>query len=200
MNDSKLRALLAPAGACVIGAGVGVNLSTGLGAGPVDVLTEALTIRTGASYTLTLAAMFAAMIAISLSLGKRPGPTTLITPLMVGPAIDISLATLPEDMAAYSILARIAIHACGVAMIGAGAAAVILARTGPAAVELTAMAISGKTGSSEVGCRTALEGSFLLGGWALGGTVGAGTAMAALGIGQSVRVFEKAAARYGLER
>lgn len=196
----RRRDALLPAGVASIGIGVALTIWTGLGAGPVDVLLAALAQRAGGSFTAVVAPTLAVLALLAVALGGRPGAGTLIAPLAVGPTIDAALWTLNHHTPPDHLVALTLIHLCATGLLGAGGAAILLARRGPAVLELLGGAIALRARTSEVTSRTALEGAMLGAGWALGGPVGYGTVIVALGSGPAVRLTEKLANRAGLTR
>lgn len=194
------RDLLIPAGVCLIGAGVATCVWTGLGAGPVDVLLTALAERAGGSFALVTAPLLLLLATGAVLLGGRPGPATVLAPLMVGPVIDTTLALLGRVERPASIVALVSVHLAATAAMGAGGAAILLGRRGPAVLELLAGAIAGRFKLSETLGRTVLEGTMLTLGWLLGGPVGAGTVIVAAGVGPALRVSDQLAGRVRLTR
>jgi uncharacterized membrane protein YczE len=175
-------------GSVVIAAGVAVMLWTRLGPGPLDVFIGAVRVRTGLSLTLAVWLVIASLIGAAWLLGRRPGPGTLVSPLIAGPAMQgfVSLLDRLEPPDAIALVA--AIHVAAVFVAGVGAGALIVSRLGAGSGELLASAASDRTGRPEPGIRMTFELAWLAVGVLLGGPIGIGTVLVALTIGPAVAV------------
>jgi uncharacterized membrane protein YczE len=194
------RDLLVVAGVLSIGAGVAVCVWTGLGVGPIDVLLVALAQRAGGSFTAVVAPALAALALVAVALGGRIGPATVIAPVAVGPTIDAALWALAPLQPPAGLALLGATQLAATALLGAGGAAILLGRRGPAVIELLAGAIAHRAHIGDIAARTTLEATLLGVGWALGGPVGVGTIIVAVGSGPAVRLSENLAGRAGLTR
>ena len=179
-------------GSVVIAAGVAVMLWTRLGPGPLDVFIGAVRVRAGLSLTLAVWLVIASLIGAAWLLGRRPGPGTLASPLIVGPAMQafVSLLDGVEPPDAFVLVA--AIHVAAVFVVGLGAGALIVSRLGAGSGELLASAASDRTGRPEPRIRMAFELAWLAVGVMLGGPIGVGTVLVALTIGTAVAVGYRA--------
>lgn len=179
-------------GSVVIAAGVAVMLWTRLGPGPLDVFIGAVRVRAGLSLTLAVWLVIASLIGAAWLLGRRPGPGTLASPLIVGPAMQafVSLLDGIEPPDAFVLVAPI--HVAAVFVVGLGAGALIVSRLGAGSGELLASAASDRTGRPEPRIRMAFELAWLAVGVMLGGPIGVGTVLVALTIGTAVAVGYRA--------
>jgi uncharacterized membrane protein YczE len=175
-------------GSVVIAAGVAVMLWTRLGPGPLDVFIGAVRVRTGLSLTLAVWLVIASLIGVAWLLGRRPGPGTLVSPLIVGPAMQAFVALLEGVEPPEAFMAVAAIHVGAVFVVGIGAGALIVSRLGAGSGELLAAAASDRTGRAEPGLRMAFELTWLGVGVMLGGPIGVGTVLVAITIGPAVAV------------
>jgi uncharacterized membrane protein YczE len=182
------RIALLVTGSLLIAVGVATILWNGLGAGPLDVFIGAVRILTGLPLGLTVWAVVGAIIAVSWILGCRPGPGTLLSPLLIGPVMQWTVVTLGAYDGPDAVALRVVIHLAAVALIGLGAGALIVSRLGAGSVELLASAASVRSGHAEHRARMAIELSVLAAGVALGGPVGVGTVLMAMMIGPAVVV------------
>lgn len=182
------RVGLLAVGSLVIAAGVAVMLWTRLGPGPLDVFIGAIRVRTGLPLTLAVWLVIASLIGAARLLGRRPGPGTLASPLIVGPAMQafVSLLDGIEPPDAFVVVA--AIHLAAVFVVGLGAGGLIASGLGAGSGELLASAASDQTGRPEPGIRMAFELTWLVAGVLLGGPIGVGTVLVALAIGPAVAV------------
>ena len=182
------RLALLVSGSMVIAAGVAVMLWGGLGPGPLDVFIGAIRVRTGLPLTFSLWLVIASLIAAAWLMGRRPGPGTLVSPLIIGPTMQVALSMLRGVEPPDSVAVLLAIHVTAVFVAGVGAGALIVSGLGAGSVELLASAASHRTGRSEPRLRMAFEVTWLVVGVALGGPIGLGTVVVALAVGPAVMV------------
>lgn len=183
-----VRLLLMVLGSAVIAGGVATLLWTGLGPGPLDVFITAVVDRWGIPITFVVWGVAAFIMSITTLLGHRPGLGTLALPLISGALLPFCMSALdrftpPEGLTVFGI----AVHLLAILVVGIGAGAVIAAGLGAGMGELIAIAAADRSGRPEPLARTAIEATWLVVGWSLGGTVGPGTVLVTLLIGPSVR-------------
>ena len=179
------RVCLVVTGATLIATGAAVTLWTGLGAGPMDTLISAINARTGLAVPFVVWLVAGTLMSAATLIGRRPGIGTFLSPLIVGPvlgALRSFLATVPPP----SDTAAVAWHVAGVATIGLGAGALIVAGLGSGTGELLAGATARRTGRREPHIRAGFELTWLSIGLLLGGPVGVGTLIVAILIGPAV--------------
>ena len=179
-------------GSMAIAAGVAVMLWTRLGPGPLDVFIGAVRVRTGLSLTLAVWLVIASLIGAAWLLGRRPGPGTLASPLIVGPAMQAFVSLLDGIEPPEAFVPVAVIHVAAVFVVGLGAGALIVSRLGAGSGELLASAASDRTGRPEPRIRMAFELAWLAVGVMLGGPIGVGTVLVALTIGPAVAVGYRA--------
>lgn len=184
----SVRVGLLIAGSFTIAVAVAVTLWNGLGPGPLDVFIGAVRVRSGLPLGPTVWLVLGSMIVLSWMLGRRPGPGTLVSPLIVGSAMQATATMLGPVGVPDALAVRIGIHLLAVVAIGLGAGALIVSRLGAGSGELLASAASDRSGRPEPRVRMAIELSWLVVGVALGGPVGLGTILLALTIGPAVAV------------
>jgi uncharacterized membrane protein YczE len=175
-------------GSLFIAAGVAVMLWTELGPGPLDVFIGAVRMRTGLSLTLSVWLVIASLIAAAWLMGRRPGPGTIVSPLIVGPSMQGVLAVLDRTEPPHALLLVLVIHVAAVFVVGIGAGFLIVSGLGAGSGELLASAASDRTGRPEPRLRMGFELTWLVVGVALGGPIGLGTVVVALTIGPAVLV------------
>ena len=182
----SVRVALLVAGSVTIAVAVATTLWNGLGPGPLDVFIGAVRTRTGLPLGPTVWLVVGSMILVSSLLGRRPGPGTLVSPLIIG-AVMQAAATMLEPVDAPDVLVvRVVVHLLAVGAIGIGAGALIVSRLGAGSGELLASAASDRSGRAEPRVRMAFELGWLALGTLLGGPIGYGTVLVALFIGPSV--------------
>jgi uncharacterized membrane protein YczE len=192
MLRGSVRLALLVAGSLVIAVGVAVMLWTGLGPGPLDVFIGAIRVRTGLSLTLAVWLVIAVLIGLAWALGRRPGPGTVVSPLIIGPTMEAALSVFDGVDPPDAIALVVVFHVAAVFVVGVGAGALIVSGLGAGTGELLAAAASDRTGRSEPRLRMAFESSLLVVGVALGGPIGIGTVVVALTIGPAVMVGYRA--------
>lgn len=173
-------------GSVLIAVAVGLMLWTGLGPGPLDVFIGAVRVRTGLPLGMTVWLVIGSLIALAWLLGRRPGPGTVVAPLLIGPVMQVVVDLLDTVDVPSALLVRIGIHLAAIAAIGVGAGALIVSGLGAGSGELLAIAASDRTGAPEPRMRLGCESMLLLVGMVLGGPVGLGTVLVAITIGPAV--------------
>ena len=187
------------AGSALIAVSVAVTLWTELGPGPLDVFIGAVRHHTGLPISIAVWLTVGSLIAVAWVMGRRPGPGTFISPLLVGPILQAALSALNAFGAPDSLLVRLALQCLGIAGIGLGAGALIVSGLGAGSGELLAGAASDQFDRPETTVRFACEVTWIVLGVALGGPAGIGTVMVAAAVGPSVAkgyaIVDAAAAR-----
>ncbi len=181
-----VRVALLAAGAAIIATCVAVMLWNNLGPGPLDVFIAALRARTGLPLTFAVWITVGTLTVIAWLLGRRPGIGTIAAPIVVGPMMQVMLSTLERVDPPHWIAARVAIHLAAVGAVGIGIGAVMASRLGQGTGELLALAASDRSGRPEQRMRLMFEVTYLTVGAVMGGPIGLGTVLVALGIGPSV--------------
>ncbi len=166
-------------GLVCLGAGIGLSIRARLGLSPWDVLHQGIADRFGINFGLVVIGLGLVILMLWIPLRQRAGVGTVLNTLSVGLIADLVLEITPRLEATpirwAAMLAGVVIVALGVGLyIGAGLG------PGPRDGLMTSIAARGHPVWL---VRTGLELSALAAGWALGGTVGIGTVVFALGIG-----------------
>ncbi len=177
---------LVAAGSAFVAIAVAVTLWTGLGPGPLDVFIGAVRTRTGLPLGLAVWAVIGAVTALAWSLGRRPGPATLVGPLVVGPVMQVAVGVLDTIDVPDAYVVRLVIHAVAVAGIGLGAGAIIASGLGAGSAELLTIAASDRLDRPRPHVRLVVEVTWITLGVVLGGPIGLGTVLVALMIGPAV--------------
>jgi uncharacterized membrane protein YczE len=142
---------------------------------------------TGLSFGWVVIGVGAAVLLLWIPLRQRPGLGTVSNVIVLGLAVDAAVALLP---APAPMPARIALLTGGVVLNGVATGMYIGARFGPGPRDglMTGYAAR-RPGRSIRRVRTVIELTVLAAGGLLGGTVGAGTVLYAVGIGPLAHVF-----------
>lgn len=170
-------------GLVLVGSGVAMMIRGDVGVAPYDVLTTGIAALTGMQIGLAAMLLPLAFTILGWTLGRRPGPGTVLAVLLVGPILGTVLAALPTT---GSLPTRIALFTVGFLLVAAGITAVVIAEIGPGPAEIVMLAIHDK-GYPLAPVRTGIEVSCLGLGWAIGGQIGAGTVVVAVLIGPILR-------------
>ena len=183
INGRRLSQLYA--GLLLYGVSDSMMLLAGLGVDPWDVLHQGLSRRLGLGVGTWALIVGVLVLALWLPLRQRPGFGTLSNALVIGPVIDVALIVIP---APHTLLLRWIVMLGGVVLNGVATGAYIGAGLGPGPRDGLMVGIAARNHSVRV-VRTTIEVTVLIAGWTLGGTVGIGTVVYALGIGPLVHVF-----------
>jgi uncharacterized membrane protein YczE len=177
------------AGLWLFAVGVVLGLRSGLGVSPWDVLHDGIRQATPLSFGAATVLVGVALVVVALAFGVRPGPGTLVNMVAIGLFADALLDSgFVQDLAAWSLPLRLAAALAGVGLVALGSALYIGAGLGSGPRDSLMLALSARTGLPVGPIRGLLEGSVLGVGWLLGGVVGVGTVLFAVGIGPAVQL------------
>ena len=172
------------AGLVLYGISDAMLLLAGLGVDPWDVFHQGLSRRFGLGVGTWAIIVGLAVLLLWIPLRQRPGLGTVCNVLVVGSVIDLVLATVPP---VHGLAARLAVMSAGVILNGIATGAYIGAGLGPGPRDGLMTGLAARGHSIRV-MRTMIEITVLIIGWVLGGTVGLGTVVYALGIGPIAHV------------
>lgn len=176
------RSLRLFGGLVLFGLGLALLVKARLGLDPWTVLTEGLAQLSGLSLGTITVAISLLLLFVWIPLGERPGLGTIANALVVGPVLDLGVLFIPEPeplvvRVTFLVLALLTIAFATALYVGAGWG------PGPRDGVMTGLA---RRGMPVFLARTLIEGTVLLAGWLLGGTVGVATVVFALSIGPLV--------------
>lgn len=174
------------AGLWLYGASMALQIRATLGLDPWDVLHEGLTKITGLSFGMITALVGALVLLCWIPLKQKPGVGTVSNVIVIGVAVDVTLAILPNPA---DLLPRILFLTAGIVLNGLAAAVYIGARLGPGPRDGLTTGFCARTGTSLRLVRTVVEVVVLAIGWLLGGTIGVGTVLYAVTIGPLTQAF-----------
>ena len=182
---ARRSALLLRSGRLVVGlllygAAIAVILRAQLGVGPWDVLAQGVARVTGVPFGLVTNGIGALLLLLWIPLRQRPGVGTLLNVLLVGTAAQavLDLTAPPEGL-----LLRIGLLVGGMVLLAVATAVYVGAGLGAGPRDGLMLGLHRRLGWPVWVARGVVEGSALLAGWLLGGNVGIGTVVFALGIG-----------------
>lgn len=169
--------------------GTVMTLRAELGLSPWDVLHDGLRLRTPLSFGVATIVVGLALLLISGAAGIRPGPGTIANMILIGVFVDLMLVTeIGSGIGEAHILLRVATTLGGVAVIGFGSALYIGAELGAGPRDSLMVAIATRAKIRVGIARAIVEGTALVVGVILGGKVGVGTILFAVGIGPAVDI------------
>lgn len=174
------------AGLVLYGASAALLVKADLGLAPWIVLDQGLAGLTGLSIGTIVIIMGAVVLLLWVPLRLRPGLGTVSNFLLVGLALDATLAVMPD---AHTVTARVPLLVGGILLNGVATGLYIAARFGPGPRDGLMTGLHQRTGRSIRLIRTAIEVAVVVTGFALGGTVGVGTVLYALSIGPLAQLF-----------
>jgi uncharacterized membrane protein YczE len=121
-----------------------------------------------------------------IPLREKPGFGTISNIVLIATFIQVGTQIFPEQS---SMSTGILFDLIGIAMVGLGSSLYITCGLGPGPRDGAMTGVHYRTGIRVGRVRLGIELVVLVIGWLLGGTVGIGTALFALLIGQSVAIF-----------
>ena len=165
-------------------AAIAFMIRSGLGLGPWDAFHVGIHRLSGISVGTASILAGIVIVGISMMLKARPGPATLANMVLIGIFTDLMLKVLPP---ARGIPIGFLYHLGGIALIGLASGMYLGAGLGAGPRDGLMTALAARWGWSIARTRTLIELSVLGLGWAMGGTLGLGTVLFALGVGPSVQ-------------
>lgn len=171
------------AGLWLFGVGAALIIHADLGVDPWTVLAQGLTRVVPVSIGVMTILVGVVVLALWLPLRERPGLGTVCNVVLIGVAIDATLALLPD---VTGLAWRVALLLGGIVVIGVASGLYLGERLGAGPRDGLMTGLHRRTGIAVWKVRTAIELTVLVTGAALGGTVGLGTAAFAILIGPAV--------------
>ncbi len=170
------------------GLGIALMVQAGLGLGPWEAFHQGIGRLTGQELGTISIVLGLPILALWWPLGERPGIGTLLNVLLIGTATNVGIAVFPSPVAA-GVAAQVGMMLSGVVVIGIGSGLYLAADLGAGPRDGLMTGIHHRFGWSIRRARTVIELTVLVAGFLLGGTIGVGTLVFALGIGPLVQVF-----------
>lgn len=191
LRDAAPRLPRLMVGLVLFGFGIALMVEAGLGLGPWEALNQGIAIQTGQQIGTISVLLGIPILALWWPLGERPGIGTLLNVVSIGTATNLGIALLPTpdmDPVPAAVAVRVVTMLAGVVVIAIGSALYLSTDLGPGPRDGLMTGVHHRFGWSIRRSRTVVELIVLGIGWALGGTVGLGTVVFALGIGPLVQV------------
>ena len=170
-------------GLILFGLGETLLITANAGVSPWTVLAQGIAVKTGFTIGLTTFIVSISVLCLWIPLKQKPGIGTILNTIIISVVLDVSLPYLPSPELFYLQILQIII---GVLIVGIGSGFYLIANLGPGPRDGLMTGLQNLTNLPIALIRTIIEISAVIGGWYLGGVVGIGTIIFALGIGPSV--------------
>ena len=172
-------------GLAIFGLGDGLIIQSGLGNAPWSVLAQGISLKSGLSIGTSTLIIGALVLSLWIPLRERPGFGTLSNILIISLFIEIATNIFPKQ---DDLLPGLIFTLVGIAMVGIGSSLYITCGLGPGPRDGAMTGLHQRTGVRVGRVRLGLEVVVSIAGALLGGTLGLGTLLFALLIGQSVAI------------
>ena len=179
------RVLILFFGLAIFGLGDGLIIQSGLGNAPWSVLAQGISLKSGLSIGTSTLIVGSLVLALWIPLRERPGFGTLSNIIIISLFIEIATNIFPKQ---ESIVPGVIFTLVGIAMVGIGSSLYITCGLGPGPRDGAMTGLHQRTGVRVGRARLGLEVVVSIVGALLGGTLGLGTLLFALLIGQSVAI------------
>jgi uncharacterized membrane protein YczE len=183
LAERLLRLLV---GLWLYGVAVALMVEGALGASPWDVFHLGVARHLPVSFGVVMILAAALVLLAWIPLRQMPGLGTLANALLLGPFVDVSLASIETPQ---MLPLRVSYLFGGVLLCALATALYVGAQLGPGPRDGLMTGFARRTGWSIRSVRTVIEIVVLAVGAALGGTVGVGTVVFAFGIGPATQFF-----------
>ncbi len=170
-------------GLILFGLGETLLITANAGVSPWTVLAQGISVKTGYSIGITTFVVSISVLCLWIPLRQKPGIGTILNTIIISVVIDVSLPYLPSPELLVIQILQIII---GVLIVGLGSGFYLVANLGPGPRDGLMTGLQKKTNQPISLIRAIIEISAVIGGWYLGGVVGIGTIVFALGIGPFV--------------
>ena len=182
------------AGLSVFGSGIAIMVEAGMGLGPWEAFHQGIALLTGLQLGTVSILLGIPILLAWYPLGERPGVGTVINIVLIGTATNVALGILPPITGQpQQLLAMLA----GVVTIAIGSGLYLASDLGPGPRDGLMTGLHFRFGWSIRRSRTVVEVAVLILGFLMGGAVGLGTVVFALGIGPLVQVMLRVFDREG---
>ena len=183
LNPARIGVLFF--GLFIFGLGDSLLIQSTIGNAPWSVLAQGVSGKLDITMGWSTFAISSLVLLLWIPLKEKPGFGTLSNIVIIATAIQIGVSTFPEqNNYGFGVIYCL----IGIGMVGLGSALYITCALGPGPRDGLMTALHNSTGVRIGRVRLVIEGSVLVAGWLLGGTVGLGTLLFALLIGQSIAI------------
>lgn len=171
-------------GLALFGLGEALLIQSSIGNSPWSVFAQGLSLQTPLSIGQSTAVTSVAVLLLWIPLKQKPGFGTLANIAVISIFIQIGVDHIPVIDSNFAL--QLIYVLLGIGLVGFGSAIYITCGLGPGPRDGLMTSLHARTGVRISRVRLSIEVCVLIAGSALGGTVGLGTAMFALFIGNSI--------------
>ncbi|CAN2198266.1 COG2364 Predicted membrane protein [Candidatus Nanopelagicaceae bacterium] len=172
-------------GLFIFGLGDSLLIQSDIGNAPWSVLAQGISNRLDITMGWATFGISSVVLLLWIPLREKPGFGTLSNIALIAAAIQVGVSIFPTpDSYIFGVIYCL----IGIGMVGIGSSLYITCGLGPGPRDGLMTALHHRSGIRIGRVRLAIEGSVLVLGWLLGGTVGLGTLLFATLIGQSIAV------------
>jgi uncharacterized membrane protein YczE len=182
---SPKRTFILCFGLLIFGLGDSLFVQSGTGNAPWTVLAEGVSKRLDISLGFSTFTISTVVLLLWIPLREKPGFGTIANIVIIASSIQLGVTIFPK---ANNYFTGVAMDIIGIAMVGMGSALYITCALGQGPRDGLMTALHHRTGVRVGRVRLGIESTVLILGTLLGGTVGLGTALFALLIGQSIAI------------
>lgn len=170
--------------------GTFMTLESKLGLSPWDVLNDGLRRRTPLSFGTAVILVGVVLVVATTVAGMRPGPGTITNMLLIGAFVEVLLALgIDSGASNWPYWAKVVLTVAGIVLVGLGTALYIGAGLGAGPRDGLMVLIATRARVRIGVARALVEGTAFFAGALLGGSLGLGTVLFALGIGPAVDIW-----------
>jgi hypothetical protein len=170
-------------GLSLFGLGEGLIMISYIGNSPWQVLAQGISLHADFSIGFITFLISISVLSLWIFLGQKPGMGTFLNAIIIAAMIDLSIAFIPTPEVYMS---KFIMLVCGVLLVGFGSGLYLIANLGPGPRDGLMTGLQKKTNLPIAAVRAFIEITVATVGWYLGGTLGEGTLLFALGIGPAV--------------
>jgi uncharacterized membrane protein YczE len=170
-------------GLSLFGLGEGLIMISYIGNSPWQVLAQGISLHADFSIGFITFLISFAVLSLWIFLGQKPGMGTFLNAIIIAAMIDLSIAFIPTP---EIYMSKFIMLVCGILLVGFGSGLYLIANLGPGPRDGLMTGLQKKTNLPIAAVRAFIEITVATVGWYLGGTLGEGTLLFALGIGPAV--------------
>ncbi len=172
-------------GLAIFGLGDSLLVQSNIGNAPWTVFAEGVSLKTG--WTLGFSTFIISIFVLLawVPLREKPGFGTLSNIVLIATFIQVGVTFFPEQSSHFGGVVYVLL---GIALVGVGSSLYITCGLGPGPRDGAMTGIHHATGIRVGRVRLGIEVTVLAAGWLMGGTVGLGTLLFAVLIGNSVAI------------
>ena len=183
LKPKKITIFYLVLGLILFGIGEALLVTANIGVSPWFVLHQGLAFKTGYSIGITTFIVSVVVLLLWFPLKQKPGIGTILNAILISLVLDLSIFILPYPADFFYQLIQVIF---GILIIGIGSGFYLAANLGPGPRDGLMTGLNKQINQSLTLIRTFLEFSAVGIGFYLGGIVGIGTILYAVGIGFSV--------------